>query len=303
MHRRTLLQLATASAAAAALPRTKAAAATSNGKPAMPFIKAKDGTDLFVRDSGGNGAPVVFIHSWCISSQMWQYQWMPLVEAGYRCIAYDRRGHGRSDQPSTGYDIETLTGDLARVIEHSNARTATLVSHSMGACESVRYAAQRNTGRVTKLALLSPTTPCVLQKPGNPHGLPNAAFEQLRMVWRKDFGKWMDDNTEPFFTPETSPGMKRWLTGTMQSTPLDVAIACNKTMVETDFRPDCRDIKLPTLIVHGDKDASAPLPLTGAPTAALMPHATLKVYEGAPHGLFVTHMERLNADLLAFLKA
>jgi pimeloyl-ACP methyl ester carboxylesterase len=234
---------------------------------------------------------------------MWQYQTVPLVEAGFRCIAYDRRGHGRSDQPTTGYDIETLTGDLARIIDDRDLRDATIVSHSLGSCESVHYAAQRNTGRVTGLALLSPTTPCLTQRPDNPHGVPAAGFEALRQQWRKDFSKWMDDNSDPFFTPETSPGMRRWLTGTMQGTPLDVAIACNKMMVETDFRPDCKNIRLPTVVIHGDKDASAPLPLTGAATAALIPHATLNVYEGAPHGLFVTHMDRLNADLLAFLKA
>jgi pimeloyl-ACP methyl ester carboxylesterase len=130
-----------------------------------------------------------------------------------------------------------------------------------------------------------------------------AAFDQLRAVWRKDFGKWMDDNSDPFFTPETSQGMRRWLTGTMQATPLDVAIACNKAMVNTDFRPECRDIRVPTLIVHGDKDASAPLPLTGAATAALIPHAIFKTYEGAPHGLFVTHMDRVNTDLLEFFRS
>jgi pimeloyl-ACP methyl ester carboxylesterase len=268
----------------------------------MQFVSAADGTRLFVRDWGGNGKPILFVHSWTLASQMWQYQIPVLVEAGYRPIVYDRRGHGRSDVPAHGYDSDTLVDDLAHIVAALDLAHVALVGHSMGGGEIVRYTARRAAGRVDRIALLAPTTPFILKTADNPNGVPAAAFEALRAVWRKDFGKWMDDNTAPFFTPETSPGMMRWMTGTMQSTPLDVAIACNKSMVETDFRGDAAAIRVPTLILHGDKDASAPLPLTGAATARLIPHATLKVYEGAPHGLFVTHMDRVNADLLAFLK-
>lgn len=264
------------------------------------WVEADDGTRLYVRDVGA-GFPVVFLHSWMLSSQMWQYQVAALRSAGYRCITFDRRGHGRSDEPGSGYDLERLTGDLECILDVLDLREVALVGHSFGCVEAVRYAAREGRSRVRKLALLCGTTPFLRKTDDNPNGIDDVAFEFLRTVWRADFAKWLDENTEAFFTPGTNELTKRWIGNMMLATPLDVGIACNETMVAADVREDLRSLTIPTLVVHGDADASAPLALTGAPTAALVPHATFHVYEGAPHGLFVTHQERLNADLLALL--
>lgn len=271
-------------------------------EPMMPGqIAAPDGTGLFVRESG-SGETVMLVHSWALASDMWQYQRLALAEAGYRTIAYDRRGHGRSAAPAGGYNIDGLADDLAAVIDASGADRITLVGHSMGCAEAVRYISRHGAGKVKRLALISPTLPFLLETADNPAGLPGALFDQVRGQWRDDFPKWIGDNAAPFVTPETSPQTIAWLSGLMLLTDVSVAIACNKALVETDFRPDLQALKLPTLIVHGDMDASAPLPLTAERTAALVPHARFEIYQGAPHGLFVTHAERLNSDLLRFMR-
>jgi non-heme chloroperoxidase len=187
------------------------------------------------------------------------------------------------------------------VLDVLDLREVTLVGHSFGCVEAVRYAAREGRGRVTRLALLSTTTPFLRKTGDNPGGIDDVAFEFLRTVWRQDFSRWLEENTAAFFTPETSELTIRWIGNMMMHTPLDVGIACNETMVAADVRADLRSVSIPALVVHGDADASAPLALTGAPTAALVPQAVFKVYEGAPHGIFVTHKEKLNADLAAFL--
>jgi pimeloyl-ACP methyl ester carboxylesterase len=265
------------------------------------WVEADDGTRLYVRDVGA-GRPVVLLHSWALSSQMWQYQVAELTGHGYRCITFDRRGHGRSDEPGRGYDLERLAGDLECVLDVLDLRDVTLVGHSFGCVEAVHYAAHEGRGRIARLALLSGTTPCLRKTADNPNGIDDVAFEFLRTLWRSDFAKWIDDNTAPFFTPETNELTIRWIGNMMLATPLDVAIAVNETMCAADVRADLRSLDVPVLIVHGDADASAPLALTGAATAGLVPHAAFHVYEGAPHGLFVTHKERLHADLVRFLE-
>lgn len=264
-------------------------------------VSTGDGTELFVRDVG-DGRPVVFVHSWTLASEMWRYQEAALLARGYRCIAFDRRGHGQSDDPGRGYDLDTLAGDLGAVLEAVDLRGVTLVAHSFGCLEALRFVSRFDDGRVDALALVSTTTPCLLRRSDNPDGIDAAAFAALRDAWREDFPAWIDANTAPFFTPATGPGTIGWLTGMMLRTPLHVAIACNETMVAADSRADLARVRIPTLVVHGDSDASSPLPLTGAATAAGIPHAVFKVYEGAPHGLFVTHAKRLNGDLLDFLE-
>lgn len=265
------------------------------------WVEAEDGTRLYVRDVGA-GRPVVFLHGWALSSRMWQYQVDELVGRGFRCITFDRRGHGRSDEPGRGYDLDRLVGDLESVLDALDLHDVTLVGHSFGGMEAVRYAAREGRKRVARLALLSATTPCLRKTADNPNGIDDVAFEFLRTLWRTDFAQWIDDNTAPFFTPATNALTIRWMVDMMLATPLDVAIAVNETMCAADLRDDLRSLGIPTLVVHGDADASAPLSLTGAPTAALVPHACFQVYEGAPHGLFVTHRERLNADLVRFLE-
>ena len=180
---------------------------------------------------------------------------------------------------------------------------ATLIGHSMGCGEIVRYLARHGSKRVARIVLLAPTMPYLKQTPDNPEGIPEQAFEAVRGTWMADFPKWIADNTAPFFTKDTSNAMQVWATSMMERMSLPIAVACNRSMVDTDFRADLRDVTTPTLLIHGDADASAPLPLTGARTAKLMPNCTFKVYEGAPHGLFLTHKQRLNADILQFIGA
>ena len=266
----------------------------------MQTIKTHDGTRLYAK-SWGNGAPVVFVHSWSLTSDMWQYQTTEFAARGLRCITYDRRGHGYSDQPSTGYDTDTLADDLAMVLNSLDVSNATLVGHSMGCGEIVRYLARHGAHRVARIVLLAPTTPFLKQTQDNPEGIPEQAFEAVRATWITDFPKWIADNTAPFFTKDTSAPMQFWLASMMNRTSLPIAIACNRAMVDTDFRADLRDVTVPALLIHGDVDASAPLPLTGARTAKLLPNCTFKVYEGAPHGLFITHKQRVNADVLQFI--
>lgn len=268
----------------------------------MPYIQAKDGTRLFVRE-WGEGRAVLFLHSWALSSQIWDDQMLALAEAGYRTIAFDRRGHGRSDIPPDGYDYDTLADDIAAVIRTLNLDQVALVGHSMGCGEAVRYLTRHGSSRVARLALVAPATPCLLQAADNPEGLPAAAFEAMRAAWREDFPKWISDNAEPFVGPETSAAKIAWITAMMLQTPVSVAIACNRTIAEADLRAEMKAIAIPSLVIHGDRDASAPLALTGQPTAALLPNGRLELYEGAPHGLMFTHAERLNRDLLAFLRA
>jgi pimeloyl-ACP methyl ester carboxylesterase len=275
------------------------AQATPARKKTMSPVTATDGTELFVKDWGA-GRPVVFVHSLAVDNNIWQYQHAHFVDAGFRVVAFDRRGHGRSGQPGEGYDIDTLADDLHRVIAARDLSGVTLIGHSMGCGEIVRYLSRHGSGRVDRIALVAGTTPCLLQSPSNPEGVDGAAFEQLRALWRKDFPGWVVANAKPFFVPETSQPTIDWGIAMMRSTPPHVAIACNKAMVEADFRAELKALKLPVLVIHGTHDASAPLALTGAPTASLIPHCDYRVYEGAPHGLMFTHMERLNDDLRTF---
>jgi non-heme chloroperoxidase len=265
-------------------------------------IETTDGTRLFYRDWGA-GKPVVFVHSWGANSEMWAYQVADLRDHGLRCIVYDRRGHGRSGDAGTGYDADTLADDLAALMDGLDLREATLVGHSMGGGEIVRYLSRHGATRVAGVVLLAATTPFLLKTADNPAGLDGAVFEAVRDGWRQDFPEWVADNTDPFFVAKTSPAMKRWGAEMLLHTPLPVLLDCNRTVAETDYRPDLRSMTTRALVIHGDADVSAPLDLTGRPSAALIPRAELIVYEGAPHGLFLTHMERLNSDLRTFISA
>lgn len=264
------------------------------------IIVTRDGTPLFHR-AWGEGAPIVFVHSWSMNSDMWRGQMVELAPRGARCIAYDRRGHGRSGDPGRGYDYDTLADDLAAVIDAYDLTGAVLVGHSMGCAEIVRYLTRHGSSRVKGVVLLAPTTPFLLKTDDNPYGVDGALFEAVRATWRADFPKWMEDNAPPFFRPETSAAKVRWLLAMTDRVSLQAAIECNRAVVETDFRAELPRIDVPTLVIQGDKDASGPVEITGAPTAALVPGAELKVYEGAPHGLFVTDAERFTADLASFV--
>jgi non-heme chloroperoxidase len=266
-----------------------------------PFISARDGTPLFYLD-WGTGKPVVFVSSWGMNSDMWQYQMTPMVSEEFRCVAYDRRGHGRSARPSHGYDFDTLSDDLAAVIEYLDLRQVTLIGHSMGGGEIVRYLSRHGADRVQRVVLVAPTTPFLLQTPNNPDGVPREAFDQVRAGWHKDYPKWLADNSRAFFVADTSQAMMDWVMRLMTQPSLKALLDCNEAIIETDFRAELPKISVPTLIIQGDKDASTPLDLTGRKTATLIPGAQLKVYEGAPHGLMFTHMDRFNNDLTTFAR-
>jgi non-heme chloroperoxidase len=264
-----------------------------------PFIETDDGTLLFHKD-WGTGRPVLFLHSWSVHSDMWDYQMVALRQSGLRLIAYDRRGHGRSSQPGGGYDFDTLADDLATVIDTLDLDRVTLVGHSMSCGEIIRYLTRHGAGRIARIALLGPTLPFMQRAAHNPDGIDPAVFYTWRSAWRKDFPQSLADIADAFFVPETSPAMRRWLLAQIDRCSLVAAIDCNVATTETDFTAELPGITVPALILHGDKDVSVPLALARK-AARLIPDCRLEVYEGAPHGLFLTHMERVNADLAAFI--
>lgn len=301
MHRRDILITAAATGVALAASDVRAApAARRRIRP--PFVEARDGTTLFVRE-WGEGPPVLFVHSWALSSEMWAYQTTALADAGFRCIAFDRRGHGRSDVPPAGYDLDTLADDLRSVIEALDLRDVALVGHSIGCAEILRSLGRGAGGRVSKIALLAPAAPYLVKTEDNAFGAPMSYFQARMAEWSRDFPQWIETNKEPFFTAETSAPMKVWLVNQMLATPAPVAIATFRGVLTHDLRPDLAKVRVPTLILHGTEDASAPLEITGRRVAAGIAQAELKVYQGAPHGLFVAHMTQVNADLLAFLES
>ncbi|THD51594.1 MAG: alpha/beta hydrolase [Bradyrhizobium sp.] len=310
MDRRTLMKSAASGAVGACLlggMTDNAMNARAAAPPAKPhtgdFIETADGVKLAYTD-WGSGKPVVFIHAWALPSPMWDYQIGALSQAGLRCIAYDRRGHGRSSKPGSGYDCDTLADDLSALLTQLDLRGVTLVSHSFGSCEIVRYLTRHGAGRIEKIVLIAPAAlPFLTRTPDNPNGIPAEALEFFRShVLQADFPKWLEEGRQGFFVADTSPSLQEWVKQLMLTTPLPVAIETSRRITSTDFRQELPGITVPTLIIHGDKDVSAPIDLTGRPTAALIPKAQFRVYEGAPHGIFLTHKDRLNADLLGFIK-
>lgn len=268
--------------------------------PRKPFIQATDGTNLYVQDWGA-GRPIVFLAAWTFNSRAWGEHVAALTASGNRCIAIDRRGHGRSDAPSGGYDADTLADDVAALFEQRGLNDAVLVAHSMGTIEAVRYLARHGAARVSRLVLIAPTTPYLRKTEDNPDAVPIEFIEAQIGQIEKDFAKWIADNEAPFFVQETIPETRDWIKAMMLSVSLPIALECRRTIGMTDTRKDLAQLRVPTLILHGDKDASAPLPLTGVKTQKLIKGSNLVVYEGAPHGLPLTHRERLLGDISSFI--
>jgi non-heme chloroperoxidase len=269
--------------------------------PEREYLGARDGTRLYWTQWGTGGAPILFLSSAGLSTPMWDYQMTAFAEQGHRCISFDRRGHGRSERALGGYDFDTLADDVDSVITSLGLEDLTVVTHSIASGEIVRYLVRHGRSRIARVVLIAPTTPCLMQLPDNPGGLPASASEALRASWRLDFHRWVDDNTAPFFAPGTSPAMMRWLSGLLMACSLPIAIACNEALTSTDFRSELADISVPALVIHGDRDVSAPLELTGRPTAERIPGCRLEIYRGAPHGVLYTHMERVNEDIRKFI--
>jgi non-heme chloroperoxidase len=267
----------------------------------MAFIETRDGTRLFYRD-WGKGPPVVFVASQAVPSDIWTYLTPRFLESGMRCVAFDRRGHGRSDQPTAGYDMDTLADDLRAVLTALDLRDVTLVGHSLGGAEAVRYLGKHpSDGRVARAVLLAPTTPFMTRTPDNPDGVDASAFDALRDAWRRDLPGWVREGVPPFFAAPMSEPFMAWVERLFLDIPLHVLLQCSKSTTGSDLRADLRSISVPTLVVHGDLDVSVPLAFARA-TVALIPRGTLKVYEGAAHGLFLTHPEQLHRDIVHFHK-
>ena len=272
----------------------------------MSTISAADSTEIYYEDIG-KGQPIVFIHGWPLSGAMWEYQVVPLVKAGFRCISYDRRGFGRSGKSSTSYDYATLGSDLATLIDKLELRDITLVGFSMGGGEVIEYLSRHNSeGRVTKAALVSSIVPYLLKTDDNPDGVEAKAFTDMQDGLRKDRPGFLTDFTEKFFgvgmlsSPVSMPMIAACCEVAMTASPI-ATIECVKTFSHTDFRAKAKMIRVPTLVIHGDADQTVPIKPTGRSAAELMPSAELKVYSGAPHGLFFTNKDELNQDLVAFV--
>jgi non-heme chloroperoxidase len=271
----------------------------------MPFLEAEGRPSLFYRD-WGSGSPVLFCSAWGLTSVQFQYQMVRLVGTGFRTLSYDRRGHGRSDDPGMGFDYDTLADDLAVLLEALDLRDVTLVGHSMAGGEIVRYLTRHGDDRVARIGLIAATLPFPLKTPSNPNGVDGSRFEAARAEWRRDFGRWLEDNAGAYFG-DGLPGcavsqyVRAWTMADLLSTSFHALIECNRAVVETDFRPELPEIAVPTLIVHGDHDASVPIEMSSLPLVDLIPGGRLIVYEDAPHGLYLTHGGRLSDDLRDFI--
>jgi non-heme chloroperoxidase len=270
-------------------------------------VTAHDGTVIHFTD-WGHGTPVVFSHGWPLSGDAWEDQMLFLAEHGYRVVAHDRRGHGLSSKPWHGNDMDHYADDLAAVIEALDLHSVTLVGHSTGGGEVARYIGRHGTGRVKAAVLVGAVTPRMLVGPDNPNGVPMDVFDGIRAGVKADRSQFFKDLTTPFYGynrdgAKDSSGVRDtfWLQGMQCS--IRAAHACIKQFSETDFTEDLKKMTIPTLVIHGDDDQIVPIAATARRAVEILPQGRLEVYEGAPHGLPTTHKDRLNADLLAFLRS
>ncbi|MDI1478854.1 alpha/beta hydrolase [Polyangium sp. y55x31] len=271
----------------------------------MATITVKDGTQIYYKDWGA-GRPVVFSHGWPLSADAWEDQMVFLAARGYRCIAHDRRGHGRSSQPYGGNEMDTYADDLAQLIEHLDLRDVTLVGHSTGGGEVTRYIGRHGSARVAKLVLVGAVPPLMLKTEANPGGLPIEIFDGIRAAVTADRSQFFKDLPTSFYGANRpggrlSEGLRDsfWLQG-MQA-GLKNALDCIKAFSETDFTEDLKKVDVPMLILHGDDDQIVPIGASALSTVKLVKGAELKVYPGGSHGLPSVNKDQINADLLAFI--
>jgi len=305
MNRREMLSSVALTVAGSGLLPDGVRSPTAADKPRavepqrQPYIQGGDGTQLFYQDWGA-GQCILFLSSMCLNSQIWQYNMLPLSGRGFRCVAYDRRGHGRSTQPGHGYDYDTLADDLACVINQLDLRTVTLVGHSMGAGEIVRYLTRHGAERVARILLVAPGLPFMLKTPDNPEAQERTVSDQTFASWYTDYPNWIFTGARSFVMPETSDGQLLWIENMCMQVSLKAVVDCYHSVLETDFRREVAAITVPTMIIQGDNDTAAPIEFTGRRTAKLIKGSQFKVYPGAPHGLIVTHAEQFNTDLAQF---
>lgn len=273
----------------------------------MPYVKTRDGTDLYVKD-WGSGRPVILTHGWPLDADSWDAQALALAEAGFRVIAYDRRGFGRSGQPWNGYDYDTLADDLADVMKEARAdRDATIVGFSMGGGEVARYMSRHEGRGVVAAGLVASVVPYMLQTDDNPGGVPQSTFDQMRDGILADRAKFFRHTFTPGFygvgyiTSPVSDDVLDHSTSLALMAGLRPTIACLDAFAHTDFRPDLPAFRVPTLIVHGTSDQTVPIDASARAAARGIANSQLVEYDGAPHGLNVTEQDRLSKDLLTFL--
>jgi len=271
----------------------------------MPTFKTRDHTEIYYKD-WGTGQPIVFSHGWPLSSDAWEDQMFFLSSHGYRCIAHDRRGHGRSSQPWNGNDMDTYVDDLAQLMEELDIKDAIHVGHSTGGGEAARYVARHGKSRrVAGAVIVDGVPPLMLKTPNNPAGTPMEVFDGLRASVHADRSQFWKDLSAPFYganrpDAKVSQGLRDsfWLQGMMCGYP--GAYDCIKAFSETDFTEDLKKIDVPTLIIHGDDDQIVPIAASAMLSSKLVKNAELKIYKGGPHGLPSTMKDKLNADLLEF---
>jgi non-heme chloroperoxidase len=286
-----------------------AAAQDNRGRKTMNHITTRDGTEIYYKD-WGYGEPVVFIHGWPLNADAWDDQMKCVADNGFRGIAHDRRGHGRSTQTWNGYDYNTFADDLNDLIQGLNLMGVTLVAHSMGGGELARYIGRHGTQRIRKAVLLSSVTPHMLQTPANPEGVPEQVFEDIKSGIMRERSQFWRDTAVGFFganrqdSKATKGNQDAFWHMAMQES-LEAGVKCVDAFARTNFTEDLMKFDIPTLVVHGDVDQVVPFEATGRKSAQLIPNATLKMYEGAPHGMAMVpgFKERFNQDLLDFLKS
>jgi non-heme chloroperoxidase len=273
----------------------------------MPMITTKDGTQIYYKD-WGSGQPIVFSHGWPLDADAWEDQMFYLASRGFRCIAHDRRGHGRSSQPWNGNDMDTYADDLAALVEMLDLKNAIHVGHSTGGGEVARYIGRHGTKRVAKAVLIGAVPPLMLKTAANPGGLPMEVFDGIRAGVLADRSQFFKDLTLPFYGynrpgAKISEGVREsfWLQGMMAGFP--AAYFCIKAFSETDLTEDLKKMDVPALFLHGDDDQIVPIADSAVLAVKLVKNGTLKVYTGAPHGMCTTLKDQVNEDLLGFFKA